>query len=122
MEQTLTPARTLSVLQGIAAGMTFLHAHSVIHRDLKSANVLFNRQLQVIRTKMSGVWAVAQMISRNVSCGQVKLCDFAFSKFKLSGSSAGGGAASAAFDSTVGTPAWMAPEVLRGDAYTMRGE
>ena len=62
------------------------------------------------------------MISRNVSCGQVKLCDFAFSKFKLSGSSAGGGAASAAFDSTVGTPAWMAPEVLRGDAYTMRGE
>ena len=59
---------------------------------------------------------------KECSCGQVKLCDFAFSKFKLSGSSAGGGAASAAFDSTVGTPAWMAPEVLRGDAYTMRGE
>jgi serine/threonine protein kinase len=94
VEQTLPPcgARTLSVLQGIAGGMMFLHSHSVIHRDLKSANVLFNRQLQV------------------------KLCDFAFSKFKLANgvNSWGGAASSAAFESTVGTPAWMAPEVLRG--------
>ena len=51
--EVLVAARAL---QGIAAGMTFLHAHSVIHRDLKSANVLFNRQLQVIRTKM--LWAL----------------------------------------------------------------
>ena len=60
IEKTLPPCgiRTLSVLQDIAAGMCFLHSHSVIHRDLKSANVLFNRQLQV------------------------KLCDFAFSKLK----------------------------------------
>ena len=102
VEQTLAPdsARTLSVLQGIAGGMGFLHEHSVIHRDLKSANVLFNRQLQV------------------------KLCDFAFSKFKLAAgeNSWGGAASSAAFESTVGTPAWMAPEVLRGDEYTMRAD
>ena len=77
-------------VQGIAAGMQFLHAHSVIHRDLKSLNVLFNRQLEV------------------------KLCDFAFSKFRMgtggTGSAGGGGSKSAAFESTVGTPAWMAPE------------
>ena len=94
MEQTLTPARTLSVLQGIAAGMTFLHAHSVIHRDLKSANVLFDKQLRI------------------------KLCDFAFSKFKL----AAAAQTTAAFESSVGTPAWMAPEVLRGDEYTLRAD
>ena len=101
IEKTLPPCgiRTLSVLQDIAAGMCFLHSHSVIHRDLKSANVLFNRQLQV------------------------KLCDFAFSKFKASsGVNSVGVPASAAFESTVGTPAWMAPEVLRGDEYTMRAD
>jgi serine/threonine protein kinase len=73
----------------IPAGMLFLHEHGVCHRDLKSANVLFNRHLEV------------------------KLCDFAFSKFKQQASM------SARFETSVGTPAWMAPEVLRGDEYTL---
>lgn len=73
------------------AGMDFLHAHSVCHRDLKSANVLFDRQLKV------------------------KLCDFAFSKFRRIQSEAEGETAEAKFVSSVGTPAWMAPEVLRGE-------
>ena len=93
VDQSLTPARQLSVLKDIVAGMTFLHSHSVIHRDLKSANCLFNRQLVV------------------------KICDFAFSKFRLGGGA--GGATSAAFETSVGTPAWMAPEVLRGDEYRL---
>jgi len=42
--------------------------HDVCHRDLKSANVLFNRQLQV------------------------KLCDFAFSKFRQAAAEIGGDA------------------------------
>ena len=45
----------------------------------------------------------------------VKLCDFAFSKVKEL-------EAEAAFESTVGTPAWMAPEVLRGREYTMSAD
>jgi serine/threonine protein kinase len=96
VDQTLTPARQLSVMKDIAAGMAFLHSHSVIHRDLKSANCLFNRQLVV------------------------KICDFAFSKFRLAGGASG--ATSAAFETSVGTPAWMAPEVLRGDEYTLRAD
>ena len=48
----------------------------------------------------------------------IKLCDFAFSKFKL----AAAAQTTAAFESSVGTPAWMAPEVLRGDEYTVRAD
>ena len=84
----LNDKRQAHILKGVATGMAFLHSHSVAHRDLKSANVLYDRALNV------------------------KLCDFAFSKFKrqLSG----------LMDSQVGTPAWMAPEVLRGDEYTLK--
>jgi serine/threonine protein kinase len=84
----LNDKRQAHILMGIATGMAFLHSHSVAHRDLKSANVLYDKQLNI------------------------KLCDFAFSKFKrkLSG----------LMDSQVGTPAWMAPEVLRGDEYTLK--
>ena len=83
----LNDKRQAHILTGIASGMAFLHSHSVAHRDLKSANVLYDRSLNI------------------------KLCDFAFSKFKR--------AMSAQMDSQVGTPAWMAPEVLRGDEYTL---
>ena len=70
---------------GVATGMAYLHKHQVAHRDLKSANVLYDRGLRI------------------------KLCDFAFSKFKER--------KSMRFESRVGTPAWMAPEVLNGEAY-----
>jgi serine/threonine protein kinase len=84
----LNDKRQAHILMGIATGMAFLHSHSVAHRDLKSANVLYDKHLNI------------------------KLCDFAFSKFKRK--------LSALMDSQVGTPAWMAPEVLRGDAYTLK--
>jgi hypothetical protein len=65
-------------------------AHNVCHRDLKSANVLFDKQLRI------------------------KLCDFAFSKFKPADED------SANLRTQVGTAAWMAPEVLRGDDYSVK--
>ena len=60
------------------------------HRDLKSPNVLYDKDLNI------------------------KLCDFAFSTFSQQ--------ASMRFESRVGTPAWMAPEVLNGDAYTLSAD
>ena len=75
----------LKIAHGIANGCAFLHKNKVCHRDLKSPNVLYNASLQV------------------------KLCDFAFSKWKAE--------ASRNFSSSVGTPGWMAPEVLRGGDY-----
>jgi tRNA A-37 threonylcarbamoyl transferase component Bud32 len=86
----LTDGRQLAISYGIANGLAVLHHHGVCHRDLKSPNVLYDASLRI------------------------KLCDFAFSKFKEKCGEAG----TVQMDSRVGTPAWMAPEVLRGEAYS----
>ena len=43
----------------------------------------------------------------------MKLCDFAFSKWKQAGTAQ-------VMSSAVGTPAWMAPEILRGGEYNFK--
>jgi tRNA A-37 threonylcarbamoyl transferase component Bud32 len=86
---TLRERQQLRILDGIASGIAFLHKNRVCHRDLKSPNCLYNRDLTV------------------------KLCDFAFSKWKSAG-------AEQVMSSAVGTPAWMAPEILRGGEYNFK--
>lgn len=39
--------RQLRIASGVAAGLAFLHANDVAHRDLKSSNVLYDRDLRV---------------------------------------------------------------------------
>ena len=90
----LTERRQVRIAHGIANGMAFLHRNGVCHRDLKSPNVLYDRDLNI------------------------KLCDFAFSKFK-DGLEKGH---NAQMDSRVGTPAWMAPEVLCGEPYSHKAD
>jgi hypothetical protein len=66
----------------IARGMQFLHSMNIIHRDLKSLNVLFD------------------------AGGRARICDFGFSR------SAG---SDDPLTQCVGTPQWMAPEMLSSD-------
>ena len=89
----ITERRIVRISHGIANGMAFLHRNGVCHRDLKSPNVLYDRDLNI------------------------KLCDFAFSKFKD-----GMDRVNAQMDSRVGTPAWMAPEVLCGEPYSHKAD
>ncbi len=73
----------LRVAEEIAKGLNYLHSRTILHRDLKAANVLMDRQ----RT--------------------AKLSDFGLAKIK------GEAAAQTYVDTGKGTLAWMAPELFQ---------
>jgi serine/threonine protein kinase len=116
----LSEKRQATIVKGVCTGMAFLHSHSVAHRDLKSANVLCERAVSIVCTAVltEKIPVSRLFLSRDIEGGNgaaddrnlnIKICDFAFSKFKQR--------LSALMESQVGTPAWMAPEVLRGEEY-----
>jgi serine/threonine protein kinase len=67
----------------IARGMNFLHSMSIIHRDMKSLNVLLTGD------------------------GYARICDFGFSRSLSSRDQR--------MTNNIGTPHWMAPEILAGN-------
>ncbi|KAF9978767.1 hypothetical protein BGZ73_000414 [Actinomortierella ambigua] len=71
------------IAQGITRGLVYIHGENVLHRDLKSANVLLD------------------------SAKKAKICDFGLSVVK---STTGG--SSSGMRSAVGTTRWMAPELF----------
>lgn len=77
-------------LLGIALGMEYLHSLKIIHRDLKPDNILLDEHLYP------------------------HICDFGFSK------SSNANLSQNVMKSMVGTPAYMAPEVMRGGEYNYK--
>jgi serine/threonine protein kinase len=42
-ELTLSPTRIMAIIAGISCGLTHIHAHDVIHRDIAARNVFMDR-------------------------------------------------------------------------------
>ena len=91
----LPEGRAAKYTQDITSGLRCLHSYGYVHRDVKCENVL---------------------LAKNE--GQAKLCDYGFLKEMDTGvmSIASGSPVSEAqrLNTVVGSPCWMAPEVLQG--------
>nr|AGE94927.1 nima-like ser/thr protein kinase [Encephalitozoon cuniculi] len=81
-----------SVLAQAADGLRYLHSKQIIHRDVKPSNILMNRTL-VQKEELL----------------EFKLCDFSLAKNLCGKESVCG---------IVGTPSYMAPEVVSGERYS----
>ena len=75
-----------SIAKDIAVGLNYLHGRGILHRDLKSLNVLLDDRMRA------------------------KLCDFGLSTLKSESSST---TTAAKGKSAVGTVQWMAPELFK---------
>lgn len=86
----------LTVLLDTARGMNFLHCRQVVHRDLKSLNLLLAARVHGLKDSV-----------------QVKISDFGLSRARPAGQSW----QQACMTGGAGTYHWMAPEVLDGRSY-----
>ncbi len=90
----LPPERALRIGLELARGLAAAHRRRVLHRDIKPANAIFSDE------------------------GEVKLLDFGVARL-LEGRDAEATERAGAF---VGTPAYVAPEIWRGEAATFRSD
>jgi hypothetical protein len=95
-EGRLAATRTAELLQGICAGVESAHKSGIFHRDLKPENILLPE---------SGTGP--------------KVLDFGVAKLAPQANTTQGGTLTVG-GSIVGTPAYMSPEQLRGDAVDGR--
>ena len=97
----LPPGSVIRYGTQIADGLAHAHQHGIVHRDLKSANVVITPD------------------------GRAKVLDFGVAEKMLAAEAAAVTTTHAATTPPgrlVGTPAYMAPEQLRGEAATFRSD
>jgi serine/threonine-protein kinase len=86
---SLDPVQVVDVIESVAAGLADLHGRTFVHRDVKPHNILFDH-------------------------GRARLADFGLARSDRDSELT----ALTATGTTAGTLAYLAPELLRGDAAT----
>ena len=87
----LPVSEALGILRNVAQALVYAHEHGVVHRDIKPDNVL-------------------------LSSGTAVVADFGIAKAVSASSTHGAGATLTAVGTSIGTPAYMAPEQAVGEA------
>mmetsp|Transcript_53491 Transcript_53491/g.153511 ORF Transcript_53491/g.153511 Transcript_53491/m.153511 type:complete len:523 (+) Transcript_53491:148-1716(+) len=89
-EQPPEAAFVRRVMSAIGSALRYIHSQGVLHRDVKSSNVLLARD------------------GSGAGVGEIKLADFGISKLLEVTNQA---------HTVVGTPPYMSPELVRGEPY-----
>ncbi|KAK6199987.1 kinase-like domain-containing protein [Scheffersomyces amazonensis] len=103
----LRPNETKAFFKQLLSGLKYLHDNSIIHRDIKPENILLDITPRInLEDKQTGPWDEDELDIK------VKIADFGLAKF----------IGELKFTNTLcGTPAYVAPEVLRNDRnYTTK--
>ena len=101
-QERFTIPNTVRIMEDLLAGLKFSHDRGVVHRDIKPANVMLTSE------------------------GQAKIADFGTATLIGAARAREGGTGLMAADSVatmttgLGTPLWMAPEMLAGERYSRR--
>ncbi|EDQ85738.1 uncharacterized protein MONBRDRAFT_34096 [Monosiga brevicollis MX1] len=104
LKESLTRAQKLSILLDVARGIEHLHSHGVAHRDLKSGNVLISSDF---RAKVSDFGSVKRFYRKAEGNDDMSDVD----------ASAAVHSANLQYTMSLGTPLYLSPEVLRGEAH-----
>jgi len=104
-EQYLGFAEVAPVMEDALQGLHAAHAAHVVHRDIKPANLFIEKR------KLT-----PDEIQHGEHEERTRILDFGVSKMKASGSSRRSEPSLTAFDATLGSFAYMAPEQVRGSA------
>ncbi|HSQ64699.1 MAG TPA: serine/threonine-protein kinase [Polyangiaceae bacterium] len=104
-EQYLSFGDVAPILDDALKGLQAAHAAGVIHRDIKPANLYIERR---------------QLTAKQVAAGEseerTRILDFGISKLRRSARPNKSEPSLTAFDATLGSFAYMAPEQVRGSA------
>ena len=93
--QKLSKVQTIDIMKKIATGLAFIHAHGIIHQDIKPGNILISEE------------------------GEIKVTDFGISSFKLSENSNTGDLSNSFI---VGTAVYFSPEQAQGKKVDIRSD
>ncbi|EGD79910.1 TKL protein kinase [Salpingoeca rosetta] len=125
-------ALKLRLLRDVASGMAFIHSLDQVHRDLKSGNVLVSARLRAkitdfgsIRQCLAGGSSASSSSTTATTATTAMTAEAAAHADDLTYSQAAGTATmnpSMTMTAGVGTPLYMAPEVLLGDKYNAKAD